>query len=551
MAELKNIVNAKKYKVQDGDSIKSIADKAGISWQELAKFNWGTDDPDKINQFLRIKVGCLNKSKDGKNYVFSSKDDPGIVYLPEELPKKTYSTSATHVVKVKLPEVKIFIPGECYVSFRPKPDWTGDVYGFDWMRIGDFPISVAPDIGENYKYKDIVGKHYVKPNYLTKLFSPKTSLVVQGDPNSYQGEFKTDAALFGKLEVEYEKKEINFKDGSSVQNFTSYLSIYMTEKDEPETVVIQAYSFIKQPPEELIFKYDKKYFEITPAKLSQLGVNYGGAPHKERITIKCLSTFDSDQSIQAISVFRNTGGGYEEKIVGKLKVVANSKPNRKIKKVLLINVKTPSIKRGGVQRTGNARGNLDFIQQSLRQALIDPVFDPKDPITLDISLEKDFSGYIRGNGIIAYKLNDPGYTKLDQYCYAKLKQRLKAADPASENKYDGTNYLKAFYFGEEIGRIGPDGSAAALNGYSSTTHEFVVMSGTAIESTAAHEFLHALTLPHSFDGISPQSTYTYQGKNTENILDYTHHRDGDYNFSRVSLWHWQWKIANGNADPEP
>ena len=93
MAEQKNIVNAKKYKVQDGDSLKSIADKAGISWQELAKFNWGTDDPDKINQFLRIKVGCLNKSKDGKNYVFSSKDDPGIVYLPEELPKKTYSTS--------------------------------------------------------------------------------------------------------------------------------------------------------------------------------------------------------------------------------------------------------------------------------------------------------------------------------------------------------------------------------------------------------------------------------------------------------------------------
>ena len=81
--------------------------------------------------------------------------------------------------------------------------------------------------------------------------------------------------------------------------FTLPVSIYMTEKDGPKSVVIQAQSFIKQPPEELIFKYDKKYFEITPAKLSQLGVNYGGAPHKEKITIKCLSTFDYDRCIRS------------------------------------------------------------------------------------------------------------------------------------------------------------------------------------------------------------------------------------------------------------
>ena len=169
MAELKNIVSAKKYKVKDGDSIKSIADKAGISWQELTKFNWGTDDPDKINQFLRIKVGCLNKSEDGKNYVFSSKDDPGIVYLPEELPKKTYSTSATHVVKVKLPEVKIFIPRRMFES-TPGQNRTGrgtytdltgcamEIFQFPWLlilgRITNTKISSANIISNRITLKN-------------------------------------------------------------------------------------------------------------------------------------------------------------------------------------------------------------------------------------------------------------------------------------------------------------------------------------------------------------------------------------------------------------
>ncbi|MDP9042098.1 MAG: LysM peptidoglycan-binding domain-containing protein, partial [Bacteroidota bacterium] len=93
-----SLVKGKEYKVKDGDSILSIAAAAGITWQELARFNWGTEDPDQINIRLRDKVGCRKKTPDGKNFIFTSKDDPGIIHVPENVPPKTFSTSATHTV---------------------------------------------------------------------------------------------------------------------------------------------------------------------------------------------------------------------------------------------------------------------------------------------------------------------------------------------------------------------------------------------------------------------------------------------------------------------
>ncbi len=73
------------YKVQDGDSIKSIADALGMTWQELARLNWGTDVPEEINWYLVHYVGCTKKAGE-HNYAFTSKDNPGILWLPYPLP---------------------------------------------------------------------------------------------------------------------------------------------------------------------------------------------------------------------------------------------------------------------------------------------------------------------------------------------------------------------------------------------------------------------------------------------------------------------------------
>lgn len=58
--------SAKLYTAIDGDTLQAIAERetaAGnpITWQELAKYNWGTDDPATINELLRDELGARKR----------------------------------------------------------------------------------------------------------------------------------------------------------------------------------------------------------------------------------------------------------------------------------------------------------------------------------------------------------------------------------------------------------------------------------------------------------------------------------------------------------
>jgi hypothetical protein len=68
------------YKVRTGDSLASLAQACGCTWQQLARLNWGTEDLDEINWYLGTYFVC--KTKKGDNYVFTDADDPGIILLP-------------------------------------------------------------------------------------------------------------------------------------------------------------------------------------------------------------------------------------------------------------------------------------------------------------------------------------------------------------------------------------------------------------------------------------------------------------------------------------
>jgi hypothetical protein len=95
------IALVEEHKVKTGESIAGLAKNAKMPWQDLAKFNWGTAVPDEINKHLAQDVGCRNKTKDGKNYVFDSGDQPGIVYIPAAWSQSGLSTGGTHVIRVK------------------------------------------------------------------------------------------------------------------------------------------------------------------------------------------------------------------------------------------------------------------------------------------------------------------------------------------------------------------------------------------------------------------------------------------------------------------
>jgi hypothetical protein len=97
----RRIAEIEEHKVKTGESIGSLAQKAGIKWQDLAKFNWNTDDPESINDALRDRVGCTKKTRDRLNYMFDSTDKPGIVYIPTKWEETGLATGKQHVVRVK------------------------------------------------------------------------------------------------------------------------------------------------------------------------------------------------------------------------------------------------------------------------------------------------------------------------------------------------------------------------------------------------------------------------------------------------------------------
>lgn len=97
---------AKKHAPKDGDTLQSIAQQetaAGnpISWQEIARFNWGTDNPDVIDEFLRDELGCYVRGGD-KRFVMSADAQARTpLLIPRPFAKDGLATETTHTIKVR------------------------------------------------------------------------------------------------------------------------------------------------------------------------------------------------------------------------------------------------------------------------------------------------------------------------------------------------------------------------------------------------------------------------------------------------------------------
>ncbi len=75
------------YAVRTGDSFSTLAKLpqmqfAQMTAMDLCYFNFKTRKPAEINWYLKNKVGCETTTRDGKYYVFSHFNYPGIIYLP-------------------------------------------------------------------------------------------------------------------------------------------------------------------------------------------------------------------------------------------------------------------------------------------------------------------------------------------------------------------------------------------------------------------------------------------------------------------------------------
>jgi hypothetical protein len=95
------IVQVSQRKVRSGDTLESIAKEAGLKWQDLAYFNWGTKEPVKINEHLFGDVGCATMSADGKNYIFTDSDSPGLILVPRQWRQPGLATTRRHIARVR------------------------------------------------------------------------------------------------------------------------------------------------------------------------------------------------------------------------------------------------------------------------------------------------------------------------------------------------------------------------------------------------------------------------------------------------------------------
>ena len=97
----KAIVLIEEHKVKTGETLASIAENAGMTWKDLAKFNWRTDDPDEVNRYLRRAVGCYKRTKDGKNCIFNDRNNPGIILVPKAWKVQGLNTGACYTFMVR------------------------------------------------------------------------------------------------------------------------------------------------------------------------------------------------------------------------------------------------------------------------------------------------------------------------------------------------------------------------------------------------------------------------------------------------------------------
>ncbi len=96
---------AKLYRARDGDDLTAIAERetaAGnaISWEELARYNWGTDDPETVDELLRDEMGCRKRGGD-KRFVFADDDQPrGELRVPQRFHRDGLALNRLHQVRV-------------------------------------------------------------------------------------------------------------------------------------------------------------------------------------------------------------------------------------------------------------------------------------------------------------------------------------------------------------------------------------------------------------------------------------------------------------------
>lgn len=235
------------------------------------------------------------------------------------------------------------------------------------------------------------------------------------------------------------------------------------------------------------------------------GINYD----ENVIQIKCKKTFSSPQTIRVIA----TKNKLMQK-VGAIKIL----PNNAIKKVNIIVI---PVEYNGV--IGHfIKDEKKILTNALNQSYIIPNIELYEtPIKAD---SKWFDFWFKSDN------------KLDtSYIMSIYKYLDKRFFKIKDNKVKYSNYYRVYMLkGDEIAL---NGEAEHIGETNSSIVVFDRNRNGRVESTMAHEILHAMGLYHTFDN---DSKYTFELYKTDNIMDYSHQK----NKKRFSTNKFQWQILN-------
>ncbi|VAW13463.1 hypothetical protein MNBD_BACTEROID03-1676, partial [hydrothermal vent metagenome] len=393
------------------------------------------------------------------------------------------------------------------LHFRPHSAWSGE-YGFDWMRKED------TSIGGDVDYEKNVGEY--------------------GTTYATQSGAVFTAKDYTALENEYNPTNINNRKdtaGNPIQYYTPWLTIYRkANATTPPQVELELLTEVDVAPDELYLEFSKKYFDVTgavdspkDATLKQYklpaamnGVTAAGSPNETKINLQCIHTLPQDETIKVWAVKNKANGTPDTPILsGKLTIRANDKANRRIGKIVFVNVQTNI--NGATNpiegiRSANKTTQEDYLAPFLKQALVKPDVANEDLKLFDNSkpevqtLNTDYILFDSGTGKnIFHKYNNSGGASLVEFLTQQFETKPANAQYAS--------HYKVFFLGEPGGRM----SGAAIvglgghaNGISSKE---CVMYANPMPFFVAHELMHCMGLYHSFDN---DGTHTFKIGQTEN-----------------------------------
>ncbi len=428
------------------------------------------------------------------------------------------------------------------LHFRPHSGWSGE-FGFDWMRIEDTSIDGDVDYEQN------VGEYGAV--YATQpgaVFTPKDYNLLENEYNPTNINNRKDAA------------------GNPIQYYTPWLTIYRKPNiATPPYAELELLTEVDLQPDELYIEFPKKHFDITGAiddpndatlkhyKLagSMKGVSTAGNPNKTTIQLQCIHTLSKDETIKVWAAKKKANGSLDTPVLsGLLKVRANNKINRRVSKIVFVNVKTningARIPVSGINPT-NTVTQEDYLTPFLKQALVKPDVENEDLNLFDVALPEvqtlntDYTLRNGGNKIF-HKYSNSGGVSLVNF----LTQQFNA-QPAFA-KY--ANYYKVFFLGEPGGRMNRS-NIVGLGGHANgIPSKECVMYSNPMAFFVAHELMHCMGLYHSFDN---NGTHTFKIGQTENIMDYSHmstYATPNGTLTQISTWKWQWDVLKNSNENE-